>query len=144
MCEPGSLDYATRARDTHVGKRGGAALGLTSLARREGVALAGGFIEEDGGSGGGVERFDAGGHRNAEARVGAAFDFFWEAGAFVADQQGDCVAPVDFPRSERRRLAGLRFAAGGGESADSGDAKLREEDGQSHSCENRQMQSSSR
>jgi hypothetical protein len=59
--------------------------------------LAGGFVEEDGGSSGGVEGLDATGHGDADEGVGAAFDFFGQAGAFVADQDGDGFAPVDFP-----------------------------------------------
>jgi hypothetical protein len=61
--------------------------------------LAGGFVEQDGGGSGGVKGFDAGGHGDADAGIGAAFDFFGEAGAFVADEEGDGLAPVYLPRS---------------------------------------------
>ena len=49
------------------------------------IALAGGFVEQNGSGSGGVERFDAASHGDANSRVGAAFDFFGETGAFVAD-----------------------------------------------------------
>jgi hypothetical protein len=49
--------------------------------------LAGGFVEEDGGGSGRVERLDAGRHGDADAGVGAALDSFGKARAFVADQQ---------------------------------------------------------
>jgi hypothetical protein len=49
------------------------------------LALAEGFVEEDGGSGGGVEAFDVGGHGDVDAGVGGADDVFGEASAFVAD-----------------------------------------------------------
>ena len=55
---------------------------------RGGGALAGGFVEEDGGGDGGVEGVNARGERDAEASVAGAFDFGWKAGAFVADE--DC------------------------------------------------------
>src|SRR6267378_6413038 len=70
--------------------------------RGRGVSLAGGFVKNDGGCGGGVERFDAAGHGNANARVGAALDFFGKTGAFVADEERDGLAPIDFPGSEQR------------------------------------------
>ena len=62
------------------------------------VALATGFVKEDGGSGGRVERFDAAGHGNADARVGGALHFDRKAGAFVANQERGGQAPIYFPR----------------------------------------------
>src|SRR6266481_84574 len=62
--------------------------------------LAGRFIEEDSSGCSRVERFDAAGHRYANARVGAALDFFRKAGAFVADQERDGFAPIDLPGRE--------------------------------------------
>ena len=47
--------------------------------------MAEGFVEEDGGSDGGVEAFDVGGHGDVDAGVGGADDVFGEASAFVAD-----------------------------------------------------------
>jgi hypothetical protein len=61
--------------------------------------LAGGFVEEDGSGSGGVEGLDAGRHGDADAGVGAAFDFFGEARALVADQQGYGPTPVYLPGS---------------------------------------------
>jgi hypothetical protein len=49
------------------------------------ISLAGGFVKQDRGCCGRVERLDAAGHGDANAGVGAALDFFGEAGAFVAD-----------------------------------------------------------
>jgi hypothetical protein len=62
--------------------------------------LAGGFVEEDGGGSGRVEGLDAGGHGDADTGGRATFDFFREAGAFVADEKGDGFAPVYIPGSE--------------------------------------------
>ena len=47
--------------------------------------MAEGFVEEDGGSSGGVEAFNVGGHGDVDAGVGGADDVFGEASAFVAD-----------------------------------------------------------
>ena len=58
------------------------------------LALAEGFVEEDGGCGGGVEGFDVALHGDLDAGVGGVDDFFGEAGAFVADEEGDGLAPV--------------------------------------------------
>src|SRR6516162_1426504 len=41
-----------------------------------GVALAGGFVEDDRGGGSGVEGLNAAGHGNVDASVGGALDFF--------------------------------------------------------------------
>ena len=64
--------------------------------------MAGGFVKHYGGSRGGIERFDAAGHGNTNARIGASLDFLGKARAFVADQQRHRLAPIDFPRSEQR------------------------------------------
>src|SRR5213594_2973909 len=66
----------------------------------EGVALAGGLVEEHGGGGGGIKGFNTPGHGDANASVRAAFDFFGETRAFVADEESDGVAPVYFPRGK--------------------------------------------
>src|SRR5690242_15672447 len=121
-------------KDTEAG-------GLRVRGFGEDVALSGGFVEEDGGGSGGVEGFDAGGHGDAEACVGAALDFFGEAGTFVADEQSDRIAPVYFPGSKRSGFIAVRLTSRRGKSANSGNAKLREKDRQSHAGKNRQMQS---
>src|SRR6266852_2081701 len=122
--------------------------------RGHGVSLTGGFVKNDGGRGGGVQGLDAASHGNAEARVGAALDFFGEASAFVADEEGDRLAPVDFPGSEegwcgiaRRGRAKARpynFCAmgAGSESANARDFELREENRKGHAGEDREMQGS--
>ena len=61
------------------------------------MALAEGFVEQDGGSGCGVEAFDASGHGDVDARVGGMNDVFREAGAFVTNQKSDGLAPIDLP-----------------------------------------------
>ena len=63
--------------------------------------MAGGFVEEDCRCGGGVERFDARRHGDADASVGAALDFFGEAAPFIADEEGHGLAPIHFPRREQ-------------------------------------------
>src|SRR6266851_1904619 len=64
------------------------------------VSLTSGFVKNDGGRSGGVQGFDAAGHGNADARIGATLDFFGKTGAFVADEEGHWLAPIDFPRCE--------------------------------------------
>lgn len=49
------------------------------------LALAEGFVEEDGGGRGGVEGFDVALHGDLDAGVGGVDDVFGEAGAFVPD-----------------------------------------------------------
>jgi len=107
--------------------------------RGQRITLAGGFVEEDGGGSGGVERLDAGNHGNAEAGVGAALDFFWQTGTFVADEESNGFAPIHFPGSEVGLIAIGRFTESGGKSADSRDAKLRENNGKGHARENGKM-----
>ena len=63
------------------------------------MALAEGFVEEDGGGSGGVEGFDVALHGDLDAGVGGVDDFFGEAGAFVADEESDWLAPIDLPGS---------------------------------------------
>src|SRR5713226_7549641 len=90
------------------------------------VSLTGCFIKNDGSRGGGVQRFDAAGHGNADARIGAAFDFFGKSGALVADEEGHRLAPVDFPRSKQRLLSVKRFVNARSKRANARDLKLRE------------------
>ena len=86
-----------------------------------------GFVKNDGGGGSGVQRFDAAGHWDTDARVGAALDLFGKTGAFIADEEGDRLAPIDFPGSEKRLFAVARFVNAGGEGANARDFELREE-----------------
>src|SRR5713226_1689654 len=127
---------------------------FSDVRRGHGVSLTGGFVKNDGGRGGGVQGLDAASHGNAEARVGAALDFFGEAGAFVADEERDRLAPIDFPGSEegwcgiaRRGRAKARpynFCAmgAGSEGANARDFELREENRKRHAGEDREMQGS--
>jgi len=62
------------------------------------LALAEGFVEENGGSGGGVEAFHEGGHGDVDASVGGVDDVFGKAGAFVAHEESDRLAPIHLPR----------------------------------------------
>src|SRR5713101_2497822 len=98
------------------------------------VSLTGCFIKNDG-SRGGVQRFDAAGHGNADARVGAAFDFFGKSGALVADEEGHRLAPIDFPRSKQRLVSVKRFVNAGSERANARDLKLREKNRKRHASE---------
>ena len=86
--------------------------------------MAGSFVEKNGCSGRGVERFDSAGHGNADARIGAALDFFGKAGAFVADEQRHRFAPIDFPRGEKRLFSVARLVHTRSESANSRYLKL--------------------
>jgi hypothetical protein len=65
------------------------------------MALAEGFVEEDGGSGGGVEAFDVRSHGDVDAGVGGMNDVFGEACAFIADQESDRLEPIYLPWGER-------------------------------------------
>src|SRR6267154_3365463 len=105
------------------------------------VSLTSSFIENDGGRGGRIQRFDAAGHGNADACVGAALDFFGKPGAFVSDEEGHGLAPIDFPRSEQWLFAVARFVNAGSEGANARDLQLREENGKRHAREDRKMQS---
>ena len=90
------------------------------------MALAGGFVEEDGGCGGGVEGFDAALHWDLDAGVGGVDDVFGEAGAFVADEKCDGLAPIDFPGGGGSVRAG-GFVSAGGDGGNSIEFELREE-----------------
>jgi len=70
--------------------------------------LARSFVEKNGGGCGSVEGFHLAGHGDADAGVGAAFDFFRQARAFVTDKEGNGLTPIDFPRGERRGRAKAR------------------------------------
>jgi hypothetical protein len=102
--------------------------------------LAGGFVEDDGCGGCGVEGFDAAGHGDADAGIGAAFDFLGKAGAFVADEESDGLAPIDFPGGEQRLVSVVSFANAGGEGANAGDSELGEKDREGHPSENREVE----
>ena len=82
------------------------------------MALAEGFVEEDGGSGGGVEGFDVALHGDLDAGVGGVDDVFGEASAFVADEEGDGLAPVEFPGGGGRIAGGRIFVDAGGDGGD--------------------------
>src|SRR5262249_30852245 len=87
--------------DSVWGKRPRQKAGRTKkLCDRQRDELAGGFVEEDGGGSGGVEGFDAARHGDADAGGSGAFDFFGQAGAFVANKKSDGFAPVHIPRGE--------------------------------------------
>src|SRR6266446_1163200 len=112
--------------------------------RRHRVPLAGGFIEKNGGRGGCIQGFDSAGHGNADARVGAALDFFRKAGTFVADEQCHRFAPIDFPGGEKRVLAVARLVHARSKRANSRHLELSEQDRKRGAGENRKMKRSSR
>src|SRR6266853_521544 len=105
------------------------------------VSLTGGLVKNDGGRGGSIQRFDAASHGNANARVGAALDFFGKTGALVADEEGHGLAPIDCPGSEQRLLAVARFVNAGSPRANASDLELREEHRKRHAGQDRKMQS---
>src|SRR6266700_2078499 len=106
------------------------------------VSLASSLVKNDGRSGGSIQGFDAAGHGNADARIGATLDFFGKTGALVADQECDRLAPIDFPRSEQRLFTVPRFMDARCQRANSCDLELREQNRKRHSSKNRKMQSS--
>ena len=78
------------------------------------MALPEGFVEQDGSGGGGVEGFHAALHGNLDAGIGGVDDIFRQAGALVANEKGDRLAPIDFPRgSEGLRCAVVRTSGDG-------------------------------
>src|ERR1700731_2240724 len=97
-----------------------------------GVSLAGSFVKEDGGGSGGVERFNATGHGDADARVRAAFHFAWQTVAFVADEQRHGLAPIDLPRREERSVVAAGFMNAGRKRADASDFELRQQNRERH------------
>jgi hypothetical protein len=111
------------------------------LARLGFLTLAEGFVEQDGGSGGGVEAFDVSGHGDVDAGVGGADDVFGEAGAFVAHEESDGLAPVHLPGGER---GGGFLVNARGERVDAVEFELREENGERHSGDDGQMERGTR
>jgi len=103
--------------------------------------LAESLVEEDGGSGGGVETFDVGGHGNVDAGVGGTHDVLGEAGAFVANEESDGLTPVHLPGGER---SGGFLADAGGEGMDAVEFELREKNRERHSGDDREMQRGAR
>src|SRR6266704_6978018 len=106
------------------------------------VSLASSLVKNDGRSGSSIQGFDTAGHGNANARIGAALDFFGETGALVADEECDRLAPIDFPRSKQRLFTVARFMDARCQRANSCDLELREQNRKRHSSKNRKMQSS--
>src|SRR5262245_17936565 len=91
---------------------------------RSGGALAGGFVEQDGGGSSGVEGFDRRGHGDTDTGVGGVLDLFGKALPFVADEQSYGAAPVDLPGSEERFAVVVVFVGTGGHDVDICGAKL--------------------
>jgi hypothetical protein len=107
-----------------------------------GVSLPRGFVKNDGGRGGGIQRFDAASHGNAYACIGATLDFFGKTGAFVANEKGYWLAPIDFPRSEERLFPVAWFVNTRSERANASDPELRKENRKRDAGKNWEMQSS--
>ena len=103
------------------------------------MALAGGFVEEDGGCGGGVEGFDVALHWDLDAGVGGMDDVFGEAGPFIADEQGDGLAPIDFPGGGGSVCAGGIVGAGG-DGGNGVEFELREENAEGGSGDDWEME----
>ncbi len=77
---------------------------------------------------------------DANERLGAAFDFGRETGAFVANKESDGLAKIEFVGVAR----GGVFWRRGGDNLQAGDAKLRERDGRGEFKESRKAQSGTR
>ncbi len=92
------------------------------------MALAEGFVEEDGGGRGGVEGFDVALHGDLNAGIGGVDDVFGEAGTFVANEEGDRLAPVEFPGGGGGITGGRIFVNAGGDGGDAVELELCEED----------------
>jgi len=108
------------------------------------LALAEGFVEEDGGSSAAFRDSDVALHGDLDAGVGGVDDFFGEAGAFVADEEGDGLAPVELPGSGGRIAGGRVFVDAGGDGRDGVEFELGEEDAKGGSCYKREMESGAR
>src|SRR5712692_4835673 len=106
------------------------------------VSLTGRFVENDCRGGGGVQGFDAAGHGNADARIGAALDFFGKTGAFVADEERPGLAPIDLPGSEQGLFTVTRFVNAGSEGANACDFQLSKKNRKRHAGEYGEMQGS--
>jgi len=104
------------------------------------LALAEGFVEEDGGGRGGVEGFDVALHGDLDAGVGGVNNVFGEAGSFVADEEGDRLAPIEFPGGGGS-VGGRVFVGACGDGGDGVEFELREEDSESGSGYERKMKS---
>ena len=104
------------------------------------LALAEGFVEEDGGCGGCVEGFDVALHGDLDAGVGGVDDFFGETGAFVADEEGDGLAPVEFPGGGGS-VGGRVFVGACGDGRDGVELELSEENAEGGSGYERKMKS---
>jgi len=105
------------------------------------LALAEGLVEENSGSGGGVEAFDVRSHGDVDAGVSGMDDVLREAGAFVADEESDGLTPVHLPGGER---SGGFFADAGSERVDAVEFELREKNRERHSGDDREMQRGAR
>jgi len=79
-------------------------------------------------------------HGDLDAGVGGVDDFFGEAGAFVADEEGDGLAPVEFPGGGGRIAGGRIFVDAGGDGGDGVEFELGEEDAEGGSCYERKME----
>src|SRR5579862_1314599 len=96
--------------------------------------LALGFVEDDGGGDGGVEGFDGAGHGNGESGVGGALNFGGEAGAFVADEEGEGGAEVGGVGGGRGGFGG------GGDEREAGGAELGESNRWREAAEEREAE----
>src|SRR6266478_4163196 len=106
------------------------------------VSLTSGLVKNDGCRGGGIQGFDAAGHGDADARIGAALEFFGKTCAFVADEKGHGLAPINFPGSEERLFTVARFVNAGSQRANACNFQLRKQNRKGHAGEYREMQGS--
>ena len=100
------------------------------------ATLARGFVKDQRGGDGGVQGVYRLRKLDANQRVGAAFDFGREASAFVADEERDGLAKIEFAGIARSGISRRR----GGDDFQAGDAELRERDGRGEFAESRKAQ----
>src|SRR5579872_339660 len=100
------------------------------------AALARGFVQDKRGGDGGVQGVYRLRKLDANERVGAAFDFGQQAGAFVADENRDRLAKIEFVGVARSGI----FWRRGGDDLQAGHAELRERDGRGEFEESRKTQ----
>src|SRR5579864_123848 len=91
----------------------------------EAATLARGFVKNQRRGDSGVQGVYRLRKLDANQRVGAAFDFRRQAGAFVADENRDGLAKIEFVGVARGGI----FRRTGGDNLQAGDAELRERDG---------------
>src|SRR5215472_11568187 len=103
------------------------------------MALAEGFVEQDGGGSGSVEGFDLTFERDVDAGVRGVNDVFGKAGAFVAHEKRDRLTPVDFPGSSQC-VGGVVVVDAGRDGGDVVQLELSEQDAEGGAVDERKVE----